>query len=131
MTQATSIEIFEPYVAKHDPEAFIAGKYDEYLEFLRSAAATQFSQRFTVIKSDEELFNIGENIAVEAADMVRSPRIYPNVSRFHCKSCKYRQPCIASFRGEHLDLMWEGAYIKTDRRHWMEQVRQEEKVEAE
>lgn len=129
--QPTSIEIFEPYVAQKDPLAFTEGKYDEYLEFLRSAEATQFSNRIIVIKSDEELVNIGENIAIEAADMVDSPRVYPNVSRFHCIKCKYRQPCIATFRGEHVDLLWEGGYIQTDRRHWMEQVRQQEKVDAE
>lgn len=130
-TQATSIEVFEPYVAQHDPEAFVRGNYDEYLEYLRSAEARQFSNRMTVLKSDVELENIGDNIAIEAADMVGRPRIYPNVSRFHCIKCPYRQPCISQFRGEHLDLMLEGGYIKTDRRHWMEQVRHEEKVDIE
>lgn len=130
-TQATSIEVYEPYVAQHDPEAFVRGCYDEYLEFLRGAEATQFSNRMTVLKSDEELYNIGANIAIEAADMISRPRIYPNVSRFHCMSCKYRQPCISQFRGEHLDLMWEGGFLQTDRRHWMEERRQDEKVDAE
>jgi hypothetical protein len=130
-TQATSIEIFEPYVAQHDPEAFIRGNYDEYLEFLRSAEAKSFSNRMTVLKSDLELKNIGANIAIESADMVQKPRVYPNVSRFHCQKCPYRQPCISEFRGEHTDLLFEGGYIKTDRRHWMEQVRHEEKVDVE
>jgi hypothetical protein len=130
-TQATTIEIFEPYVAKHDPVAFANGNYDEYLDFLRSAEATQFSNRMPVMKSDVELEAIGHNISVEAADMVQHPRIYPNISRFHCNSCKYRQPCIGEFRGEHLDLLWEGSYIQTDRRHWMEERRLEEKEEVE
>lgn len=129
-TQATSIEIFEPYVAHHDPQAFVNGNYDEYLDYLRGAEATQFSKRMTVMKSDIELENIGANIALEAADMVRNPRIYPNISRFHCIKCPYRQPCIGQFRGEHLDLLFEGGYIKTTRRYWMED-RQEEKDDAE
>lgn len=130
-TQATTIEIFEPFVAHYDPEAFMRGNYDEYLDFLRSAGATQFSNRLPVMKSDAELEAIGANIAIEAADMVGRPRVYPNISRFHCNSCKYRQPCIGEFRGEHLELLWEGSYIQTDRRHWMEERRHEEKEEAE
>jgi hypothetical protein len=130
-TQATSIEIYEPYVARHDPEAFLRGNYDEFLEWLRGAEATQFSKRLTVMKYDIELENIGANIALEAADMVQNPRIYPNISRFHCMKCPYRQPCIAQFRGEHLDLLFEGGYIKTTRRYWMEDRHKDEKVDAE
>lgn len=128
-TQSTSIEIFEPYVAKHDPEAFLNGDYDEYIHFLRTAGVQQFSNRFVVTKTDEELENIGANIALEAADMTQNPRTYPNISRFHCMSCKYRQPCIGQQRGEHLDLLLEGSYIKTTRRYWMEE--EEEKVTTE
>jgi PD-(D/E)XK nuclease superfamily len=131
-TQSTTIEVFEPYVAKRDPVAFSEGRYDEYLEYLRSAQATQFSNRLPVLKTDIELENIGINIAIEAADMVGFPWVYPNVSRFHCTSCKYRQPCISEFRGEHTDLLWEGGFIKTDRRYWMEERRRlQEKVDAE
>lgn len=132
-TQATSIEIFEPYVAKHDPEAFLRGCYDEYLDYLRGSGATLFSQRFTVIKTDLEQENIGENIAIEAADMVDSKlRIYPNVSRFHCKPCKYREPCHSMFLGEDVDYLLGGDnFTQTDRRYWMEESRQAEKVDVE
>lgn len=122
-TQSTNLEVYEPYVAQNDPVAYIDGCYDEYIEFLRSSGAMLFSQRFVVLKTDEELNNIGRNIAVEAADMVSNPRIYPNVSRFHCGGCKYREPCIGTFRGEDISFMWGGSFIQTDRRHWMEERR--------
>lgn len=129
-TQATNIDVFEPYVAQHDPQAYVDGCYDDYLEWLRSSDTMIFAQRFVVLKSEDELINIGRNIAVESADMVRSPRVYPNVSRFHCGGCKYRQPCIATFRGEELTYLWKNSFIQTDRRHWMEEERTERGVEV-
>lgn len=128
--QATSLEVFEPYVAKHDPEAYLNGCYDEYIEFLRSAETLIFSQRFTVIKSEEELDSIGISIAEEAADMIGNPRRYPNKSRFHCTMCKYRQPCIGMDRGEDISYLLEGDFIQTDRRYWMEDRRIQEQEEA-
>jgi hypothetical protein len=130
-TQSTNIDVFEPYVARHDPEAFVRGDYDEYLEFLRSSAAKLFSQRHIIGKSDIELEHIGENIAEESADMVRKPRIYPNISRFQCRTCRYREPCIGTFRDEDVDILLEGDFIQTDRRHWMDRSRQEQVEEAE
>lgn len=122
-TQPTILEVFEPYVAQHDPQAYLDGYYDPYLHFLRSNDATLFSQRFTVIKSDEELENIGASIAEEAADMISNPRPYPNKSRFHCLNCKYREPCIGMDRGEEISFILKGGFIQTDRRHWMEDKR--------
>ena len=127
--QATNLEVFAPYVARHDPEAFANGCYDEYLAFLGSAETLIFSQRFTVMKSEEELDSVGIAIAQEAADMIDNPRRYPNKSRFHCMSCKYRQPCIGMDRGEDISYLLEGGFIQTDRRHWMEDRRiQEQEV---
>lgn len=126
--QATSLEIFEPFVAQHDRPAFDAGAYDEYLNFLRSAEATQFHQRFVIIKSETELESIGRNIALEAADMVNANTlIYPSVGRYTCSSCAYRQPCLAEFMGEDTQLMFETSYLQTNRRYWMEQSRSSEK----
>lgn len=130
-TQSTSLEVFEPWVAQNDPEAYLEGNYDEYLHFLRSNDATLFSQRFTVVKTDEESENIGVAIAEEAADMVSSPRPYPNKSRFHCLSCKYREPCIGMDRGEEISYLLEGGFIKTDRRYWMEDRRRTVIIDAE
>jgi hypothetical protein len=124
--QPTNLEVFEPYVAQHDPQALLDGCYDDYLEFLRSSDTMIFSQRFTVLKGEEELVNVGKAIAQEAADMINEPRLYPNKSRFHCTSCKYRQPCIGMDREEDISYLLEGGFIQTNRRHWMEERRVEE-----
>lgn len=127
--QATSLEIFEPFVAYHDRLAYEAGAYDDYLSFLKSSEATQFSQRFVIIKSQTELRNIGTNIALEAADMVDSrTRIYPSVGRYTCSTCAFRQPCLGKFQDEDTEYLLESTYIKTDRRYWMDQPSTSEKA---
>lgn len=128
-TQATSLEIFEPFVAKHDKPAYDEGCYDEYLAWLKSAEATQYHQRFTIIKSPQELRNIGRNIALEAADMVDSKtRIYPAVGRFTCSTCAYRQPCLSEFMDEDARYLLETTYTKTTKRYWMETPMSSEKA---
>lgn len=127
--QPTSIEIFEPFVAKHDSQAYLDGAYADYLAFLKSAEATQFHQRFTIIKSPSELRNIGKNIALEAADMVDSrTRIYPAVGRYTCSTCAYRQPCLAKFMDEDAEYLLESTYKKTTHRYYMEGPRSSEKA---
>jgi hypothetical protein len=127
--QPTSVEIFEPYVVKHDRLAFEDGAYDDFITFLRSAEATQFSQRFTVIKSDKELRNIWYNISLEAADMVDPrTRIYPSVGRYTCSTCAFRQPCLAEFMDEDTQYLLESSYIKTDRKYWQDAPRSSDKA---
>jgi hypothetical protein len=117
--QPTSIEIFEPFVAKHDRPAYEDGAYDAYIEWLKSSEATQYHQRFPVIKSEAELIHIGENIAMEAADMVNpKTRIYPSVGRYSCSNCAFRQPCLGMFMDEDVQYLLESTYIKTDRKYW-------------
>jgi hypothetical protein len=127
--QATSLEIFEPFVATHDKVAYEEGAYDEYLQFLRSAEATSFTQRFVIIKSEAELENIGKNISLEAAEMVDSrTRIYPSVGRYTCSTCAYRQPCLSEFMNEDTKYLLESTYKQTDRRYWMDQPPSSEKA---
>lgn len=126
--QATSLELFEPFVIKNDRLAYDEGAYDDYLAFLRSADATQFHQRFVIIKSEAELNNIGKNIAKEAADMVDSKtRIYPSVGRYTCSTCAFRQPCLSEFMNEDVTFQLESNYIQTNRRYWMDQPPSSEK----
>jgi hypothetical protein len=120
--QATSLEIFEAHIIKHDAQAYLDGCYDEYIKFLKSAEATQFTQRFIIRKSKAELDSIGKNISMEAADMVDSKtRIYPSVGRYTCSTCAFRRPCLGEFMGEDVQYLLETEYIQTNRRYWMDQ----------
>jgi hypothetical protein len=99
--QATNLELFTKTVAEHDPIAFKEGRYDEYLEFLKSKDAPEFHRRFTLVKTRKHLRNIGKVIYDIASEMV-SPTtpITPHVGRFSCSGCAYYQPCLAMFMGE-------------------------------
>jgi hypothetical protein len=118
-TQATNLDMFVPTVQKGDPIAYQDGLYDDYIEFLSSAEATVFHQRFTIVKSNRELAEVGRNISLEAADMVDSNlRIYPSVGRYTCSTCAYRQPCLSSFLGEDVLYQLETNYNKTTSRYY-------------
>jgi len=130
-TNPTSMEVFEPFVAEHDKPAYEDGKYDEYMEFLRTDASAQFHQRFVIRKSEQELAATGINIAMEAADMVDSGlRIYPSPGKFSCSGCAYKQPCIAKARGEDEEYLLETTFSQTNRRYWMDQPRSSDKSTA-
>jgi hypothetical protein len=119
--QPTSIEIFEPYVRKNDPIAYENGAYNDFIAHLKSNDATQYHQRFPIIKSDVELNNIGYNIGLQAADMIDPGlRIYPSVGKFSCSKCAFRQPCLSMFMGEDVEYQLRTSYTKSTRRYWMD-----------
>lgn len=127
-TQPTNLEVFEPFIKEHDPIAYKDGAYSEYLKFLASPDSTLYHQRFIIVKSDAELKNIGETIALEAADMVDSRlRIYPSVGRYSCSTCAFRQPCLATMMDEDAQNLLETNYHLTTRRYWMDQQASSEK----
>ena len=78
--------------------------YEDYLNFLK-AEGRQYFRRTQVHRSQEELQNLGRQIALETADMLDPQlRIYPNPDKFSCKWCDYRLPCIATNDGS--DVTW-------------------------
>lgn len=98
----TTAKIFRETVIREDHDAYVAGCYDEFLEYLETDKdAAKFHQRFTIHKTPRQLTNIGKNVAEEAADMVSSGlRLYPSVGRFSCPSCAYKPPCQMKFNDE-------------------------------
>jgi hypothetical protein len=108
---ATTYEMYLETVKEEDPEAYEAGLYDGFLEFLRNEGSP-FYQRFQVHKSDAELEEIARNIGYEALDMIDPDlRIYPSPGRFSCTTCAFRTPCIGKFQQEDyqyaLDTLFE------------------------
>jgi hypothetical protein len=99
--QPTTYELFIKEVAEHDPIAYSEGKYNEYLEFLKSKEAPEFHRRFVLTKTKKHLRNIGKVIYDIASEMVSPDTpITPHVGRFSCSGCAYYQPCLAKFMGE-------------------------------
>lgn len=121
-TQATSLEVFLPFVEQHDKEALDSGCYDEYITFLKSKDAPKFHQRFPILKTDRELANIGCNIVDEAMDMVDPHlRIYPSPGKFSCSNCAYRQPCLGKQMGEDYQYTLDNLYNKVAYRYYHQQ----------
>jgi hypothetical protein len=78
--------------------------YEDYLNFLKAEGRMYF-RRIQVHRSQEELQNLGRQIAEETADMLDpNLRIYPNPNKWNCKWCDYRLPCMAMNDGS--DIEW-------------------------
>ena len=120
--QATSLEVFQNHVKEFDADAYNNGCYDEFLTWLREEGP-RYQQRFIIIKSDRELYEIGRNISLEAQDMTDpNLRIYPSVGRYGCANCAYRQPCVAQFQGEDYLYTLESLFTKVEHRYYHNQA---------
>lgn len=86
--------------------------YSDMLEHL-SNQGNKFFRRTYVRRSPRELELAGERIAIEAADMLNAPSIYPNPDR-HCTWCSFKTPCLARMDGSDPDWILEGNYHKKD-----------------
>lgn len=107
----TTEQIFRNTVKEHDPLAYAAGLYDIHLEWLKQDGP-KFHQRHQIHKNEHELREIGNNIYLEALDIISNPRIYPQPGRFSCPSCLYRQPCLGKNQGEHYEYTLETMFEK-------------------
>lgn len=120
--QDTDYETYLKTVQEEDAEAYEAGAYDDFLHWLKVEGPVYY-KRNIVIKTEHELKSIGENIGLEALDMLDPGlRIYPNSGRFGCKYCAFRQPCIGKFRGDDYEytlktlFKQEAPYYERERR---------------
>lgn len=100
-TSPTDYENFTRTVQRYDSTAYSAGLYDEYIAWLQGPEAPVFHKRFTILKTEENLRSIGQQIYDTAYDLVsRDLRIYPNAGTFSCSGCAYYTPCHSMFLGE-------------------------------
>lgn len=97
--QQTDYETFLKTVRTEDEDAYEAGAYDTFLEFLRNEGIVYY-KRNVIIKTDEQLKSVERDIYNEVLDMIDpNIRIYRNAGRFSCKWCAFRQPCLDKARG--------------------------------
>lgn len=91
--QATDYESYLRAVSEEDADAYAAGLYDEFLEYLKTQG-TAFWARHQIYKSDHEVQETERNIGYEALDMTDPKlRIYPSPGRFGCNFCAFQEPC--------------------------------------
>jgi hypothetical protein len=98
--QDVEFDTYLKTVKENDPEAYMEGLYDEYLNFLRDNP-NRFYGRHVIHRNDIELDMAWENVLLEAKDMIDpNLRIYPNAGRFNCQTCAFLQPCLGKSNGE-------------------------------
>lgn len=94
-----------------DPEGYADGSYADMLLYLAQEGPV-FYARHQITKTFEELDSIETNIGLEALDIIDpNVRLYPSSSRFSCKNCAFREPCMEkNSQGDYqyaLDTLFE------------------------
>lgn len=109
---------YKKTVEENDPSGFLAGVYDDYLEYLRTEGGVYY-KRHVVHRNTAELVAAGTNLAAEALDMVDpNLRIYPNPGRFACNGCAFREPCMGMNRGEDYQYTLETLFEQRTTLYW-------------
>ncbi len=84
--------------------------YVEFVEYLK-VRENNFFRRTRVHRSVEEMRSLGEQIQLEALDMLDlNIRIYKNPTKFNCKNCMFRIPCIAKQDGSDIKYILSELY---------------------
>lgn len=117
--QPTTYAMAEQSFKVYDAQAYDAGLYNDYLEFLKeSPDKPKFHQRFAIRQPDAKLRNCLDNAAMEAMDMVNpNLMIYPSTGKFNCSTCAYLDPCVGKFLDEDYDYTIESMFeVDTEKR---------------
>jgi hypothetical protein len=114
-SQDTSYELLLATVKAEDRTAYEQGLYDEVLQFFK-AEGKQYFRRTPVIRNASEYDNLSIQIAWEAIDMLSDPITYPNPSKFACKWCMFRTPCLALNDGSDHEYILNTSFRKRDDR---------------
>lgn len=109
--QATTYDLY--LQAVREKFGGIPTEYNDFLDFLKHRDFEYF-RRTVVHRSQRELQSIGRDIELEAADMFDDPRIYPNPTKFNCKGCMFRTPCLARQDGSDVDWIIRETYRKRE-----------------
>lgn len=120
--QAVDYETYRDTVAREDTEAFEAGLYNDFLEFLRNEGAN-FHGRYQIVKSDDELEEIERNLFYEASEMCNpNLLIYPSPGRFSCGMCAFRQPCLEKNRQGDYKYILDTLFDRRKSHYWVKEL---------
>lgn len=86
---------YERVVSDNDPEAYAAGLYDEFIEWLKEHGE-HWHASYTIYRNETQTDQTGLKIAMEASEIINPDLlIYPNAGRFNCVTCAFKQPCLS------------------------------------
>lgn len=86
-----------------------SNKEVEFMVWLEENKKPYF-KRWVVRRSQPELELIGQEILLEALDMVGTPVIYRNPTQFNCVRCPFRVPCLSKWEGSDYDFILDSNY---------------------
>ena len=86
--------------------------YREILDYLKNNDK-EFFRRIQIHRSPTELRNLGEQIRLEAKDMLNDPATYPNPNRFRCRWCPVSAVCLAMNDGSDYNWMLEQDFVRS------------------
>jgi len=118
-TVTCGAEIYERTVAENDAEAYAAGLYDEFIEWLKKNS--KLHAAYEVHRNAEEIMQTKLMVAYEAMDIIdQNLRIYPNAGRFSCGSCAFRQPCLEANGGGDYQYALDTMFDKRKYHYWVD-----------
>ncbi|HNV18240.1 MAG TPA: PD-(D/E)XK nuclease family protein [Rectinema sp.] len=106
--QDTSFELMvEAIRANNEPIEL----YIDYLEFLKERGTDHYF-KLNKMRRDEAAFKVFyENLVSVATEMIEHPKEYPTPTKFGCKFCEFRAPCIERMNGQDpsglIEVMFE------------------------
>jgi hypothetical protein len=110
-------QVYKTTVEENDPAGFLAGLYDEYLEYLRDNNV--FYKRHTIHRNEDELRSAGIQIAWEAEEITNQAlRLYKSSGRYSCGFCAFKEPCLAKDRGEDYLYTLESLFDKREKLYY-------------
>ena len=116
---STTYEMYYKTVSENDPQAFAAGLYDEFLEYLKGPEGPKYHVRHQIFRSDAEMRNAGINIWHEANEMTDANlRIYPSPGRFACSYCAYKEPCLMRNKDEDYEYTLKTMFEKRTKHYF-------------
>lgn len=111
-SQNTTVELYLKAIQDYgfNPEA-----YADFLLHL-TMNPNQSIRRTMVQRTDTELDNLGNQIALEAIDMLNNPHIYrnPTPGWSGCDHCQFRVPCLADGDGSGSSYYLEDQFHKRE-----------------
>lgn len=107
-------------VEENDNDAWAAGLYDEYIEWLKEFG-THCHAAYTIYRNTTQLEQTGLAIAMEAHDIISPDTlIYPNAGRFNCMNCAFKQPCLSANDGGDYQYALETQFEKRKYHYWVD-----------
>lgn len=106
--QDTSLELFvETLKAHNEPyEPYIA-----YLEFLKERGNDHYFKLNKVRRNEAAMRALYQQLLAVVTEMIVAPKTYPSPTKFGCKFCEFRAPCIERTNGSDptglLEVMFE------------------------